>query len=476
MKNIFELIYNLAEKNEKLEKYKTNYFVEKMFSFYERIAIIYQDKKFTYGDLLKAISKYGFLITNENIKEGEVVAIVSDYSFDAIALFFALMFNKNIIVPITSCLETEIHERIEEGYVEKVIFFERENLKIEKINKQLKFNPFIDKLKKELKAGLILFSSGSIGKPKAMLHDLDKLIEVYKNKKPKNLTFVVFLMFDHIGGLNTLFNVLSMGGTLVIPEKREPDYICSLIEKYKINILPTSPTFLNLLMMSKAYQNYDLSSLKMITYGTEPMSEKLLKELKKAFPKVRFFQTFGTSETGIVQTFSKSSISTFFKIDDPNIEYKIVEGELWIRSKTQVLGYLNAPMIDFTKDGWFKTGDLVELTGDGYFKIVGRKKEIINVGGLKVFPQEVEEVILQIPFVKDCIVYGEKSPIMGQIVCADVLIEKNIAKREAGKEIKKYCQKKIDTYKIPVKINSYYNINDMPYSIRFKKKRIKEDA
>ena len=69
MKNIFELIHNLAEKNERVEKYKTNYFVEKMFSFYERIAIIYQDKKFTYGDLLKAISKYGFLITNKNIKD-----------------------------------------------------------------------------------------------------------------------------------------------------------------------------------------------------------------------------------------------------------------------------------------------------------------------------------------------------------------------------------------------------------------------
>ena len=143
----------------------------------------------------------------------------------------------------------------------------------------------------------------------------------------------------------------------------------------------------------------------MITYGTEPMPDSLLLKLKTAFPRVKFLQTFGTSETGISQTTSRSSDSTFLKIDDPNTEIKIVKGELWIRSKTQVMGYLNSSMERFTEDGWFKTGDLVEEASDGYIKIVGRSKELINVGGEKVLPSEVESVLFQIPNLVDCIVY-----------------------------------------------------------------------
>jgi len=66
---------------------------------------------------------------------------------------------------------------------------------------------------------------------------------------------------------------------------------------------------------------------------------------------------------------------------------------LWLKSKTQIMGYLNAPMDSFTEDGWFKTGDLVEVTDDGYIKIIGRSKEVINVGGEKVLPAEVESII-----------------------------------------------------------------------------------
>ena len=149
--------------------------------------------------------------------------------------------------------------------------------------------------------------------------------------------------------------------------------------------------------MSKANEKYDLSSLRMITYGTETMPESLLNRLKVAFPRVKFLQTFGTSETGIANTSSKSSNSTFMKIDDPELEYKIVDNELWLKSKTQVMGYLNSSMDSFTEDGWFKTGDLVEATEDGYIKIIGRNKEVINVGGEKVLPNEVESVILEIP-------------------------------------------------------------------------------
>jgi acyl-coenzyme A synthetase/AMP-(fatty) acid ligase len=85
------------------------------------------------------------------------------------------------------------------------------------------------------------------------------------------MNMLVFLMFDHIGGLNTVFNALCMGACLIIPKIKDAKTICELIEKYKIMVLPSSPTFLNLILISQEYKNYDLSSLRMITYGTETM-------------------------------------------------------------------------------------------------------------------------------------------------------------------------------------------------------------
>ncbi|MCG6428237.1 AMP-binding protein, partial [Vibrio parahaemolyticus] len=142
--------------------------------------------------------------------------------------------------------------------------------------------------------------------------------------------------------------------------KREPEEVAQLIEKEKVNLLPASPTFLNMMLIADVHRRFNLRTLRMITYGTEAMPESLLLRLKKELPRVKFLQTFGTSETGIAQTSSRSSDSLEIKIDDPNQEYKIINGELWLKSKTQILGYLNHDMSGFSDDGWFKTGDLVE--------------------------------------------------------------------------------------------------------------------
>lgn len=169
-----------------------------------------------------------------------------------------------------------------------------------------------------------------------MIHDLSKLIDTYQNKRPKGLVFLLFLMFDHIGVIHTLLSCVAMSAAMVIPESREPEYILNLISKYHINILPVTPTFLNLLLISDAMADHDTSSLRLITYGAEAMPESLLKRLRTALPSVRFLQTFGTSETGIMTTVSKSSDSTILKIADNNAEYKIVNGKLLIKSQNNI--------------------------------------------------------------------------------------------------------------------------------------------
>jgi long-chain acyl-CoA synthetase len=141
---------------------------------------------------------------------------------------------------------------------------------------------------------------------------------------------------------------------------------------------------------------------------------------------------------------------------------------LQIKSDAAMLGYLNAQS-PFTEDGWFVTGDSVEVKGE-YFKILGRKSELINVGGEKVFPQEVESIILEIPDIVDVIVYGEINPLTGKIVCANIKYKGNLNKSEIIKNIKTYCRRKLETFKVPVKIKLVDASFD---SERFKKRRIK---
>ncbi|BAI79867.1 AMP-dependent synthetase and ligase [Deferribacter desulfuricans SSM1] len=446
-----------------------SWLIEKFKDFDSKIAILYNDKKYTYRELYEKIREFLSFFQGKNIKKGEVVALLGNYSFENLALLLALKENKNIIVPITSTKEHEIQERLKEGNVDKVLKIENSLIKVQELDSNEK-HLLIKKLQEKGKSGLILFSSGSTGKPKAMIHDFDNLVDSYEGRKEKNINTLIFLSFDHIGGIDTIFRQFSIGGTITIPYSRSPDAICKVIEKHQVNVLPASPTFLNLLLISGIYKEYDLSSLNIIAFGAEPMPEYLLKELKKTFPKVNFQQKYGTSETNAVKVINKNNNGLYIKIDDLNIEYKIVDDELWLRSKTQILGYLNAPMDSFTEDGWFRTGDLVEVKQDGYLKIIGRSKEIINVGGEKVLPQEVENVILELDEVVDVMVYGESNPITGQTVVADIVLKDGIDKKEAKKLIRKHCRSKLDNYKVPTKINFVEKIS---FGDRFKKIRRK---
>ena len=312
-------------------------------------------------------------------------------------------------------------------------------------------HPLFRQLADQGAAGLVLFSRGTSGQPKAMVQDLGRLLATYQERHPSGLPVLALLGFDHIGGFNTLFGALAAGAPVVVPASSAPAAVAEAIARHRVAVLPASPTFLNLLLLSGETAARDLTSLRVITYGTEPMPESLLARLKAAFPQARLIQTFGTSETGITHTVSPEPGSTFLRFDDPHLEWKVVDEELWLRSRTQVAGYLNASNERFTTDGWFRTGDKVELGPDGTLRILGRLGESINVGGEKLMPGEVESVVLAVPGVADCRVRGEAHPLTGQTVAVDVVsfASDQEALRAA---IRIACRERLARHKIPTRV------------------------
>lgn len=419
---------------------------------YEGECIIDLNGTYTFSDLVSQTNKFKNLLSNK-IRNHDRVLIYSDYTFHSISLLLSLSDLNINIIPLVKTTESEYQEKVESVNPHLILSFNDDNkliIKNSKLtpNKEDVFNDVTNKGD----TGIILFSSGTTGKPKVMIQNLTKIISSIKvPRRQKSLRFIILLMFDHIGGLNTLLSCLINGSPFVIPQERSPSLVISLINRHQVNVLPTTPTFLNLLMIDESFDSSKLKSLKLITYGTERMSEIILNKLNSSLPKVKLLQTFGTSETGILKTQSKSSNSLFFKIVDDEKEYKIVGDELYLRSKTQVNGYVNHNNDSFLNDGWYATGDIVQTDGEGYIKIIGRKNKLINVGGLKVLPKEIEDVINSVDGVDDSTVYSEPNNIVGNIVCAKIFTQFENTK-ELKSEIKSVCRKNLDKYKIPVKL------------------------
>src|SRR6185436_3535111 len=141
------------------------------------------------------------------------------------------------------------------------------------------------------------------------------------------------LLLDHIGGVNTLFYTLSNGGAIIAAPHRTPASICETIARHRVELLPTSPTFLNLLLLSGEHRRHDLSSLKLVTYGTEPMPLSTLERLGEELPGVKLQQTYGMTELGILRSQSRGNDSLWVKVGGEDFETRVVDNRLRIRAR-----------------------------------------------------------------------------------------------------------------------------------------------
>jgi long-chain acyl-CoA synthetase len=390
-----------------------------------------------------------------DVKSGDVVALIGDFNPQSILTLLQLIEKNVILVPLTIDTKLQHDYFFKSALVDLVI---EEGL-VRRIKHNSK-HKYIEKLRIEEHAGLVLFSTGTTGRPKAILHDLTLFMQRFETPRP-TLKTINFLLFDHIGGLNTLLHTLFNKGTVVAPKSRSVEDILATCDRHKIEVLPTTPTFLRMMLMSGLIPESFPESLRIITYGTERMDQPTLDALCELLPHVDFRQTFGMSELGIVRVKSEARNSLFMKIGGEGVKTRVVNNVLEIHSQTRMLGYLNAES-PFDKDGWYNTQDIVEEQR-GYYKVTGRTNEVINVGGLKFMASEVERVALYFENVELAKAEGIENPITGQHVELTVQSTKEHDIEKA--KLKAFLTSQLPNHMIPKRLK----VSSISVGHRFKK-------
>lgn len=429
-----------------------NWITERLQQFGGRLIAVDDSGAATYADFLRDVERWRLAVRGWGVEAGERIAVIADYHIRAVALIYALLEHRCVVIPLSNDDRALFAERLETACATRMISFAgairpeaAECLDLRRQDAQV--HPLLKGMKASGAAGFVIFTSGSTGKGKAVLLDFERMTRKHRSKIREPLRTLLFLKLDHIGGLNTLLSVILNGGAIVTCASRQAGDICRAIEKHSVELLPTTPSFLTMLLMSRVYEQYDLSSLRTITYGTEVMPGSTLASLHRSFPWVKLKQTYGLSELGILATQSQNSASKWMKVGGEGFEVKVKDGSLWIRSEQAMLGYLNAPS-PFDEEGWYDTGDKVEVDGE-YLQILGRESEIINVAGEKVYPGEIESFLLTLDNVKDVIVRRKESPVVGQMIWAEFVLRQHEDPASFKKRVIEQCQRCLSPFKVP---------------------------
>jgi acyl-coenzyme A synthetase/AMP-(fatty) acid ligase len=309
----------------------------------------------------------------------------------------------------------------------------------------------------------ILLTSGTTGMPKMVVHGLASLTAAIKRdgNPPSPLVWGTFYDIRRYGGLQIFFRGILCGGSLVLSSAEEPvgDHL-ERLAACGVTHLSGTPSHWRRGLMSPAARTI---SPRYVRMSGEIADQATLDHLRATYPQAGVGHAYASTEAGVGfevndgrEGFPASMIG---KSSSGDVEMKVVDGSLRIRSTRTAQCYLGdeAPGL-MDGEGFIDTGDIVELRGDRYY-FVGRRGGIINVGGLKVHPEEVEAVINRHPDVRMSLVRSRKNPITGAIVVADVVLrvehaETGAADRtpEVKREILRACRDKLAEHKVPASI------------------------
>lgn len=449
---------------------------------------------FTYSELYARANRLaGALQSRYGIAHGDRVACMAQNDLDYVTLFFALQRLGAILVPINyrfTCSEVEhlvrdsgarlvICEKLfwpaVEGLVSEVQLWEFAHMCSACWEGDFVEVPFAAQIEDPC---MILYTSGTTGFPKGAVishsmifwNSMNTGLRLNLTQKDCSITFAPLF---HTGGWNVLTTpCLHRGARLIMMKKFDADLLLRLMERERATIIFGLPTTMDFLRRSPLFRSADLSSCRYAIVGGEPMPLELIQVWEERGIPIR--QGYGLTEFGpnVFSLNEEDSRRKMGSIGFPNfyIEAKVVDehgseqgadevGELVLRGPVAMSGYWNNPRAtaETIRNGWLHTGDLVRRDAEGYYYVVGRKKEMFISGGENVYPAEIEKVLRGLPGVREAAVVGVPHAKWGECGKAFVSFEENqMVSEEAMRE---HCLQHLAKFKVPA---HYVILKELP--------------
>ena len=370
----------------------------------------------SYADLLRSIDGAARELKAHGLESGEVVAMEAEFHIESIARWLAAT-KLGMIAALLSPTFMQNPRHLSDVHAG----WRWERGEPLKKGANASGHPLLQELRDRHRPGLALFSGGTSDSPKAILHDAITHISARACNKVRNYRLLSIMPMAHAGGLDALTRLLWAGGSLVVAKSSHPQHVAAAMVDGAVEVLVCTPSFLNLLSLAELPADELARTLRTISCGAEALPREIVQRTKGRWPNVRLLERFGTTEVGSVASRVRTEGDEGFTMDLHPTEYRVADGELWVRSKAQMLGYLNSPGIGIDADGWIATGDLVEQTVEGRMRVIGRRSSVVNVGGIKVHPETVELALLGTSGVVELRAVGERHAIIGEAISLDVV-------------------------------------------------------
>ncbi|MGN6713639.1 class I adenylate-forming enzyme family protein [Anaerocolumna jejuensis] len=477
------------------------------------IALKQSDNSLTYGELYEKSKSLSQHLSNSISEESLTVALCLPNSINYAVAYFGVLFSKRVIVPIgTQAKELEILSTIEyceadmiitdlthkeficnclEHYCKKIFLCIIETSEIILIHENIDFvkkSNYLIQTGNEDDVAIMLHTSGTTSNPKrVMLTHKNLISNVKSNVASLNLTVddrVLIALPMFFGYCNTaqFLTHIYLGASMVILDSVFlPKQFFQIVEKEKITNFTGVPSMLLMLLDYRYSDNYDFGSLRYICFGGGKMPVEKLKKLIEKYPSIGFVQTYGQTECSpratallpddsirkmgsVGKPIPDVNVQVFDENDNPVPHNKI--GEIVVNGNNTMKGYYKQPEIskETKRNGWLHTGDLGYFDGEGYLYLTGRLKNIIISGGINIYPEEIEQLLLQHECVDDICVFGEEHEMMGEVPVAKIVLKSDIS----TVELRKFCSENLANYKVPVRFDI---VNSLPKTYNGKTKR-----
>lgn len=472
----------------------------------EKSFVLGNSEFISYRDLYTQSKNFANYL-NKKIGKDQNIILIAPNSVFSIISYLAVIKSQNVVVPLNPEIEQSNLDFIQDKCNSKLVITTTKLAS----KLQVKDAEYLDeKVLKEIleqqtpeqnsndethpdKLAEIIFTSGSTGEPKGVMISHKNLIAntssiVEYLKLTDKDTMLVVLPFYYCYGLSLLHTHLRVGGSIVLNNMFIMlGTVINDLKKFKCTGFAGVPThFQVLLRKSESFKTTKFPDLKYVTQAGGKLHNAFISEFLQSQPDIKFCVMYGQTEaTARLSWLPPEKLPE--KIGScgkgiPGVELKVVNeegqpvkpgeiGEIIAKGDNIMLGYYKDPeSTEHTlKDGWLHTGDLATVDQDGYIFLTARKKEIIKVGGRRVSPKEIEEVIVSMPEVIDCSIEGVVDDILGETMKATIVVKESLKEQVTPDDIKKYCAERLASYKIPQLIELKYEITISPTGKKIKK-------